>query len=135
MAAQAALATKTLLTVITLTGTAMTANPRGKDSKNVLSWVYPGATTLDDRKIDFSYRPPTTTRKTTKATLRVFIPKTAVDSTTGLVFKVGDNIVDMNFTFVENATAAEKQVALDVALTAFGAPEVRAALKDGDVPY
>jgi hypothetical protein len=135
MASQAAIAAKTALTVITLTGTALSVLPRGKDSKNVLSWIAPGATTLDDVKVDFSYRDPTTTRKTTKASLRVFSPKTATDSGTGLISKVGDNIVTMDFTFPENATSTEKQKLLDIALTVFGATEFRAALKDGDVMY
>jgi hypothetical protein len=135
MSAQAAIASKTLLTAISFTGTAQSITPRGKDKNNVLQWIYPGATSLDDRKVDFSYREPTTTRKTTKAMLRVFIPKVATDSTTGLVFKVGDNIVTMDFTFPENATTTEKLVLLDTALTAFGAAEFRTALSTGDVMF
>lgn len=135
MSAQAAISAKTALSAISFTGTALSVTPRGKDNKNVLSWVAPGTTTLDDIKVDFSYREPTTTRKTTKATLRVFVPKTATDSGTGLVSKVGDNIATMDFTFPENATSTEKQKLLDVMLTVFGATEFRAALKDGDVMY
>jgi hypothetical protein len=135
MAAQASIATKKLLTVITLTGTAQSALPRGKDKNNVLQWIFPGATALADQRVDFSYREPTATRKTAKATLRVFVPKVATDSTTGLVFKVGDNIVSMDFTFPENATTAEKLELLDMALTTFGAAEFRTALSTGDVMY
>lgn len=135
MSAQAAIAAKTALTVISFTGTALSVTPRGKDSKNVLSWIAPGATTLDDKKVDFSYREPTATRKTTKATLRVFCPKTVTDVDTGLVSKVGECIANVDFTFPEAATATEKQVLLDVLLTVLGATEFRAALKDGDVMY
>jgi hypothetical protein len=135
MAAQASIAAKTSITVITHTGTAFAVAPRGKDKNNVLNWVNPGATSLADTKVDFSYREPTSTRKTTKAMLRVFAPKTATDSTTGLVYKVGDSIVTMDFTFPENATAVERQILVDVALSTFGSTEFRTALINGDVMY
>jgi hypothetical protein len=135
MSAQAAIASKTALSAISFTGTAQSITPRGKDKNNVLQWVFPGATALGDTKVDFSYREPTATRKSTKAMLRVFVPKVATDSTTGLVFKIGDSIVNMDFTFPENATTAEKLVLLDTALTAFGAAEFRTALSTGDVMF
>lgn len=135
MAAQAAIAAKVSVSAIAITGTAYSVVPRGKDGKSVLVWVNPGATTLDDVKVDFSYRPPTATRKTTKATLRAFVPKTYTDSTTGMVAKAGDNIVTCDFTFPENATAAEKQKLLDVFTSAVCATEFRAALYNGDVMY
>lgn len=135
MSAQAAIAAKTAITAISITGTALSVSPRGKDSKNVLNWVYPGATALDDIVVDFSYRVPTQTRKTTKATLRAFVPKTATDSTTGLVIKVGDNIASCDFTFPENATATEKQKLVDVFTSALTATEFRTALYTGDVMY
>lgn len=135
MSAQAALATKHTLTAITLTGTAFNVSPRGRDSKGVLSWVYPGATTVEDVRTDFSYRVPTATRKTTKATLRVFVPKTYVDSTTSLTLKSGDNIASCEFTFPENATATERQKLVDIFTTALGDTAVRLALNTGDVMY
>lgn len=135
MAQQAAIAAKTAISAISITGTAYSIAPRGKNSDNVLQWVYPGATTLDDVKVDFSVRPPTTTRKTTKSTLRVFSPKTATDSGTGLVSKVGDCIASIDFTFPENATATEKQKLLDILTSVVSATEFRAALKDNDVMY
>lgn len=135
MAAQVAIAAKTAITVLSLTGTAYSIAPRGKDSKSVLSWVYPGAVALDDVSVDFSYRVPTTTRKTTKATLRVFVPKTATDSTTGLVFKVGDNIASIDFTFPENATATERQKCVDILTSTLCSTEFRLALNTGDVMY
>lgn len=135
MSAQAAIAAKTAISTITIAGTALSVAPRGKDSKNVLNWAVAGATSLDDIVVDFSYRLPTQTRKTTKATLRAFVPKTATDSTTGLVFKVGDNIASCEFTFPENATTAEKTKLVDIFTSALSATEFRLALNTGDVMY
>lgn len=135
MSAQAAIAAKTAISAIAITGTALSVSPRGKDSKNVLQWVYPGATALDDIVVDFSYRLPTPSRATTKATLRAFVPKTATDSTTGLVVKVGDNIASCDFTFPQNATTTEKTKLIDIFTSALSATEFRAALSTGDVMY
>jgi hypothetical protein len=135
MSAQAAIAAKTVITALSLTGTAYSVAPRGKDSKSVLSWVFPGAVSLDDVSVDFSYRLPTPTRKTTKALLRVFVPKTATDSTTGLVFKVGDNIASLDITFPENATVTERTKCVDIITSTLCAPEFRLALNTGDVMY
>lgn len=135
MSAQAALAAKTAVTVISITGTAFSLTPRGKDNKNVLQWVNAGATSLDDVVVDFSYRLPTSTRKSTKATLRTFVPKTFTDSTTGLVAKAGDNIANLELTFPENATVTEKQKLLDIFTAAVAATEFRAAIINGDVMY
>lgn len=135
MAAQAAIASKHALSAISFTGTALSITPRGKDAKNVLSWIAPGTTSLDDIRVDFSYREPTTTRKTIKGTLRTFVPKTITDVDTSLVSKVGENIVSSDFSFPENATSAEKQKALDVHLTTLGSTEFRDALISGDVMY
>lgn len=135
MSAQAALAAKTAITTITIAGTAFSLTPRGKDNKNVLQWVNAGATSLDDVVVDFSYRLPTSTRKSTKATLRTFVPKTFTDSTTGLVAKAGDNIANLELTFPENATATEKQKLLDIFTAAVAATEFRAAITNGDVMY
>lgn len=136
MAAQAALAAKTVITVVgTNTGTAYSMSPRGRDAKGVLKWVYPGATTLDDVIVDLSYRPPTATRKSTKATARVISPKTYTDTTTGLIAKAGENIAELNFSFVENATVAEKVKVLDILLSMVGLAEFRLALSTGDVMY
>lgn len=135
MSAQAALATKHAVSAISITGTALAVSPRGKDPKGVLSWVYPGATTIEDILVDFSYRLPTATRKTTKATLRAFVPKTYVDSTTSLTLKSGDNIASCEFTFPENATAAEKQKLVDMFTSALADTAVRLALNSGDVMY
>lgn len=135
MSAQAALATKTVVTALSFTGTAMAVSPRGKDPKGVLSWVYPGATTIEDIRCDFSYRVPTPTRKTTKATLRVFVPKTYVDSTTSLTLKAGDNIASLEVTFPENATTTERTKLIDLFTTALGDTSVRLALNTGDVMY
>lgn len=135
MAAQAILAAKTVLTVITHTGTAFNVAPRGKDDNNVLLWVNAGATSLDDVKVDFSYRIPTATRKTTKALLRTFSPKTFTDAGTGLIAKVGDNIASTEFTFLEAATAAERQKVVDIHMSVMGLTEIRSALISGDVPY
>jgi hypothetical protein len=135
MSAQAALTTKHLVSAVSITGTALAVSPRGKDPKGVLSWVYPGATTIEDIQVDFSYRPPTATRKTTKATLRAFVPKTYVDSTTSLTLKAGDNIASCEFTFPENATAVERTKLVDMFTSALGDTAVRLALNSGDVMY
>lgn len=135
MSAQAAIAAKTAISAISITGTALSVAPRGKDAKNVLNWVSPGATSLDDIVVDFSYRLPTQTRKTTKATLRAFVPKTATDSTTGLVSKVGDNVASCEFTFPENATVTEKTKLVDIFISALSATEFRTAINTGDVMY
>jgi hypothetical protein len=135
MAAQASIAAKTVLTVITLTGTAFAIAPRGKDANNVLQWVNAGGTTLEDTRVDFSYRLPTASRATTKATLRVFSPKTYVDSTTAQVVKVGDNIASIDFTFPNGATVTERTKLNDILLTVLGSTEFRAALNSGDVMY
>lgn len=135
MAAQAAIASKTAISAISFTGTALSVTPRGKDAKNVLSWVAPGTTTLDDIRVDFSYREPTATRKTIKSTLRVFVPKTITDVDTDLVSKLGDNVAGMDLSFLENATTAEKLKVCDIMLSVFGSAEFRTALTTGDVMY
>lgn len=135
MSAQAALSTKHTVSAISITGTTYSVSPRGKDPKGVLSWVYPGTTTIEDIKVDFSYRPPTATRKSTKATLRTFVPKTYVDSTTSLTLKSGDNIASCEFTFPENATATERQKLVDIFTSALSDSAVRTALNSGDVMY
>lgn len=135
MSAQAALSTKHAVSAISITGTALAVSPRGKDPKGVLSWVYPGTTTIEDISVDFSYRPPTATRKSTKATLRAFVPKTYVDSTTSLTLKAGDNIASCEFTFPENATATERQKLVDIFTSALSDSAVRTALNSGDVMY
>lgn len=135
MAAQASLATKTAVSAISITGTAAAVSPRGKDTKGVLSWVLPGATTIEDVKVDFSYRVPTPTRKTTKATLRAFVPKTYVDSTTSLTLSAGNNVASCEFTFPENATATERQKLVDIFTSALSDTTVRTALNAGDVMY
>lgn len=135
MSAQAAIAAKYLISALSFTGTAYSVTPRGKDGKNVLQWVNPGSTNLEDVRVDFSYRPPTTTRKTTKATLRCFVPKTFTDSGTGLIEKIGDNIATIDFTFPENATVAERTKLVDVLTSTLGAAEFRSALNSGDVMY
>jgi len=135
MSAQAAIAAKTTITAISITGTAYSIAPRGKDGKSVLQWVYAGTTSLDDVHVDFSYRLPTTTRKTTKATLRAFVPKTFTDAGTGVVSKIGDNIASCEFTFPENATATEKQKLVDIFTSTLCAAEFRSALYAGDVMY
>lgn len=135
MAAQATIAAKTAITAISLTGTALSINPRGKDASNVLKYVAPGATALDDLTVDFSYRAPTSQSKKIKSMMRVFSPKTAVNSTTSLTELVGTNILALNAEFVENATAAEKQKALDVFTSVITAPEFRDAFINGNPPY
>jgi len=135
MSAQATIAAKTAITAITLTGTALSILPRGRDSKQVLNWVAPGATLLDDNQVDFSYRPPANGRKTIKSTLRVFCPKTYTDSTTSLVMKQGDNLASTDFQFEANATAAEKQKVVDLLISALSDAAFRAALFNGDVMY
>lgn len=135
MSAQAAIAAKTAVTTITIAGTAFSVAPRGKDSKNVLMWVAPGTIALEDNRVDFSYRVPTSTRATTKATLRVFVPKTFTDSTTSVVSKIGDNIASIDFTFPENATVAERTKLVDILTSTLSATEFRSALCSGDVMY
>lgn len=135
MSAQAAIAAKTAVSAISITGSALSVAPRGKDSNNVLQWVAAGATSLDDIRVDFSYRLPTTTRKTTKSTLRCFVPKTATDSGTGLISKVGDNIAAFDFTFPENATSTEKYKLVDIITSVLSSTEFRTALATGDVMY
>lgn len=135
MSAQAAIAAKTAISAISLTGTALSIIPRGRDSKGVLQWVAPGATLLDDVSVDFSYRPPVSGRKTVKSMLRTFCPKTFTDSTTGLISKLGDNAASVDFTFLENASSAEKLKVLDILLSTLGSTEFRTALSTGDVMY
>ena len=135
MSAQAAIAAKVLISAISFTGTALSITPRGRDAKGVLNWVAPGATILDDTLVDFSYRPPASGRKTVKSMLRVFSPKTFTDSTTSVVSKIGDNSASIDFTFLENASAAEKLRVLDILLSTIGSAEFRTALSTGDVMY
>lgn len=135
MSAQAAISAKTALTALSLTGTALSVAPRGRDQKGNLLWVSPGATTLDDISVDMSFRTPTKERKSTKSLLRVFVPKTATNSTTGLVEFVGNNIANFDVTLLENATAAEKQKVLDILTSVICSAEFRTAWTTGDVMY
>jgi hypothetical protein len=135
MSAQAAIAAKTAVSALSFTGTAFSIAPRGKDANNVLAWVNAGTTSLQDSKVDFSYRLPTTSRKTTKATLRAFSPKTYTDSTTGQIVKVGDSIASIDFTFPDGATSTERALLVDILTTTLGAAEFRLALINGDVMY
>jgi len=135
MSAQAAIAAKTAITALSLTGTAYSVTPRGRDGKNVLLWTYAGASALDDVKVDFSYRPSTSSRKSVKSTLRCFVPKTYTDSTTGVIGKVGDNAANFDFSFVETATAAERQKLVDIVTSVVCSAEFRDALINGNVMY
>lgn len=135
MAAQATIAAKTAVTAISITGTALSINPRGKDSAGVLKYVAPGATALDDLTVDFSYRAPTSKQKKIKGMVRVFSPKTAVNSATSLTELVGENIFNLQYELVDSATAAEKQKALDVFTSVITAPEFRDAFINGNPPY
>jgi len=134
MSAQAAIAAKTAVSAISITGTALSILPRGRVlPNNVLSWVAPGATSLDDVTVDFSYRMPTSTRKTVKSTLRAFVPKTATVDT--VVTSFGTNVGEVNFTFPEAATAAERQKLVDILTSALCSTEFRTAITTGDVMY
>lgn len=135
MAAQATIAAKTAVTAIAITGTALNINPRGKDANGVLQWIAPGATALDDLVVDASYRNPTAKQKRIKSLVRVFSPKTATNSTTSLVEKVGDNIMALNADLVENATSTEKQKVLDVFTSVITSPEFRDMFINGNMPY
>jgi len=135
MSAQAAIAAKTAVSAISITGTAFSVAPRGKDANNVLQWVNAGATSLQDSKVDFSYRLPTASRVTTKATLRAFSPKTYTDSTTGQVVKVGDSIASIDFTFPQGATVTERTLLVDILTSTLSSTEFRLALTTGDVMY
>jgi hypothetical protein len=135
MAAQAAIAAKTAITAISLTGTALSITPRGRDETGVLNWVAPGTTVLEDVEVDFSYRPATAASKKIKSNLRAFSPKTYTDSTTGMIAKAGENLANCGFSFVENATPAEKQKLLDVFTSAITDAAFRNALINGDVMY
>lgn len=134
MSAQANITAKTLISAYTLTGASLTMSPRGRDQKNVMKWIAPGATTLQDASVDFSYRLPTATRKSVKATLRTFSPKTFVDASS-VTQKLGDMIMSTDFTALENATAAERKLVLDLHISALCDAAVQAAIVNGDVPY
>lgn len=135
MSAQQALAAKTAITAVTLTGTALSLAPRGRDAKQVLNWVAPGSSMLADKSVDFSYRPPANGRKTVKSVLRVFCPKVYTDTTTSLVMKQGDNLASVDFQFEANASAAEKQEVVDILLSALADAEFRKAITQGDVMF
>lgn len=135
MSAQAAIAAKTAVTAISITGAALSINPRGKDAAGVLAWIAPGATALDDVKVDFSYRLPTGTRKSVKSLLRVLAPKTYTDSTTLVVTKMGDNVLALDGSFLEAATSTERQKVLDIFTSVVSSAEFRAAFISGDVMY
>lgn len=135
MSAQATLNAKTAISSIDISGASLAINPRGKDAKGILNWIAPGATSLDDITVDFSYRVPTATRKTTKASLRVFVPKTVVNSTTGLTTRIGEMIGSTEFTFPESATFSDRQKLVDILTSALCAAEFRTALSTGDTMY
>lgn len=135
MAAQATIIAKTAITAISLTGTALNINPRGKDANGVLQWIAPGATALDDLVVDASYRAPTAKQKRIRSMVRVFSPKTVTNTTTSLVEKVGENILALNADLVENATSAEKQKALDVFTSVVTSPEFRDMFINGNAMY
>lgn len=135
MAAQATIAAKTAVTAIAITGTALSIDPRGKDANGVLQWIAPGATALDDLVVDASYRVPTSKQRKIKSMVRVFSPKTAINSTTGLTEKVGENIFALNAELVDNATAAEKQKVLDVFTSVVTSPEFRDMFINGNLMY
>lgn len=139
MAQQSAIAAKSAITAISLTGTAYSFNPMGKDASGVLNWVHPGATALDNVIVDFSYRPPKTsgskTARKIRGLVRLFVPKTAVNSTTGVTELVGENIITLQSDFLDNATATEKQLALDLLTSTIVCPEFRDAFINGNVMW
>lgn len=135
MASQATIAAKTAVTAIAITGTALSINPRGKDANGVLVWVAPGATSLDDLVVDASYRTASVKQKKIRSVARVFSPKTAVNTTTGVTDKQGENILQFVGDFVPNATAAEKQKALDVFTSFITSNEFRDMIINGNAPY
>lgn len=134
MSAQATIAAKTAVTAIALTGTALSINPRGRDQKGVLSWVAPGSTNLDDISVDFSYQASNLSGSATKAKLRAFSPKTHLDANS-VVVRDGVNAATIDFSFVSNATAVERQKLVDVLTSALTDEAVRTALVNGDVMY